>query len=334
MKKLAVLLLTLLTLSFLFSCGDTTEGGEPELKEFTVTLAYDSEIVTVTGENPRTVKEGESVSFDVTVKEGYVVKSVSHGTYDATTEKLTVDNVMRNINVIFEVEEADFDTNVTFRYVFEGEDEDTSTPKAAPHINMGTQITVRAKNREKAFLGWSFGKNGEIVSTEKKFTFIATPEIVTGPTLYVYANYRDTNVFYIDPNGGEIDSYSLNMTASQYYNASVVDGVAKILLQDKYFNFAECASTFWDDGTFYRKGYVLREYNTKADGTGEGYSLGSKFSTKNGKNDAKLYCIWERDTFGFDYQDVTIPLPSGVKAANAPDWITSGIMITAMIQES
>lgn len=328
MKKLALLLLTLLSLSFLFACGDTTEGGEPELKQFTVTLAYDSEIVTVTGENPKTVKEGESAAFDVTVKEGYVIKSVSHGTYDATTEKLTVDNVTRNINVTFEVEEAGFDTSVTFRYVFDGEDEDTSTPKAGPSINMGTQITVRAKNREKAFLGWSFERNGAIVSTEKEFTFIATPDVVKGETFYVFANYRDSNVLYIDPNGGEIDQHSKNMKATGYYSATVVDGVAKIVLQDKYFNYAECASTFWDDGTFYRNGYVLREYNTKADGTGDGYSLGSKFSTRNGSYDAKLYCIWEKDTEGFDYQDVTIPLPANVKAANAPDWITSGIMIT------
>ena len=355
MKRLALLLLAVLTFAFLFSCGgdsgitppideETEESGgkkpgktdkeddekkeEASVKEFNVAIAI-TDGVTVNDENPKKVKEGDDVSFNVVINEGYVLKSVSHGIYDGTAQKLTILNIKRNTNVTFEVEEASYDTTVTFKYVFLGEDGDTSTPKGNnATITMGTVITVRAKNEDMAFLGWSFSKNGTIVSTEKEFSFKTTPDIVEGSTFYVYANYRDTNVYYYDLNGGSVDLYSSNMKATTYYKAALTDGKVKVTLLDKYFNYAECASTFWDDGTFYRNGYVLREYNTKADGTGDGYSLGSKFSTKNGSYDATLYCIWEKATEGFDYQDVTIPIPSDVKAANAPDWITSGIMIT------
>ncbi len=51
---------------------------------------------------------------------------------------------------------------------------------------------------------------------------------------------------------------------------------------------------------FTRDGYTLTGYNTKADGTGEAVSLGSKAT--GGKGKIELYCIWEENTPASDFE--------------------------------
>ena len=54
-----------------------------------------------------------------------------------------------------------------------------------------------------------------------------------------------------------------------------------------------------DLGTFVRPGYHLVEYNTMPDGSGQGYSLGSKIIVNTGvtkKDHEILYCIWLKET--------------------------------------
>ncbi|MBO5879652.1 MAG: leucine-rich repeat protein, partial [Clostridia bacterium] len=201
-------------------------------------------------------------------------------------------------------------------------------------VSAGTNIKLTAGDEKRIFVGWSFEKSvesgGEIVSTEREFEFRLEPSIVKLGALYVYANYKDSNVFYYDPNGAAVDTGTVNMENNEYYTATFgTDGLIKVTLLEKYFNFAECASTFWDDGTFTREGYVLAEYNTRPDGTGEAYSIGSKFFPK-GEGDLPpiLYCIWEKATEvdKFLYQDLKMPLP--VQQKYAPDWNTDGVVIT------
>ncbi len=50
---------------------------------------------------------------------------------------------------------------------------------------------------------------------------------------------------------------------------------------------------------FSREGYTLTGYNTKADGTGESVSLGSKVT--GGKGKIELYCIWEQNSPDADF---------------------------------
>jgi len=298
----------------------------------------------VLGDNPVDVPLGESVSFDIKIKEGYVFVSSSHGIYDSQTETLTVDEVTERLNVSFVTEKATYDTTKTFKYVFNGAADDTTSVKESSSVKYGTVITVRSKDASRAFLGWSFGspmkQGAAAVSTAKEYTFTVSPNITKNDVLIVYANYQDavssgegkakpTNIFYYDANGGSINTSVKNSTGNDYYSAQPDGARLKITLFEKYYNYTKCASTFYDDGSFYRDGYVLVEYNTKPDGSGEGYSLGSKFFTKmDGENYPTLYCIWEKASDGFIYEDFELPRPEGITAKNSPEWNTSGVIIT------
>ncbi len=328
-KSLLAFLLFFISLTVCVSCS----GGVGDDKEKYRVMVSVDEGATVTGENPKDVKEGGSATFDISLNDGYGFVSTSHGTYDWETGKLTVENVTERINISFVTEKLEYSTSETFIYVFKGESGDVSDPKASSYMKMGTQITVTSNNTSKIFVGWSLGTNyakgGVIVSTDRQYSFRASPETVKDGKLYVYANYLESNVFYYDPNSGSINEMSTNMVHSKYYTAKNEGGKVKVTLGSKYFDYSECASTFWNDGTFTRAGYVLKEYNTKPDGSGEGYSLGSKFYTvTDNASQAVLYCIWEEETENFEYEDFTFARPSGVTAARSPDWHERGVIIT------
>ena len=61
----------------------------------------------------------------------------------------------------------------------------------------------------------------------------------------------------------------------------------------------KCPSTLPDKGYFTRDGYVLSEYNTKADGTGTAVSLGSKI--RSDSSTLTLYCIWLKTNEASDF---------------------------------
>ena len=54
-------------------------------------------------------------------------------------------------------------------------------------------------------------------------------------------------------------------------------------------------TTLHENGSFARDGYTLVGYNTKADGTGEYVSLGSRVNSY-GKGALDLFCVWEENT--------------------------------------
>lgn len=327
MKRILLALFALFTVSlFLFSCS---ENNPPEEKTYRVMVALDDGF-TVTTENPVEVKEGESAVFGITIEEGFVFSSASAGIYDETAGTLTVSNVTERMSISFSVEALGYDPSVTYSYVFKGAVGDFSSVKNSSSVSEGTLITVTSINTDRYFIGWSYGKKaidgGEIVCAEREYRFRLLPDIVSDGVLYVYANYTDANVFYYDLNGGTLNTDTLNMKANDYYTASYFNSKLKITLKDKYFSYAECASLFWDDGTFVNEGYVLKEYNTKPDGSGEGYSLGSKFYAPT--EAGILYCIWEQANPGsdFGYLDVTLPLP--VESGYASHWNENGVIIT------
>ena len=337
MKKISLLFSLLFTLLLITACslgGNNPPDDDIPSADVTyrVMVAVD-EGFSVKGTNPVDVKKGDTVSFNITIDEGYVFSSASAGIYNENTGILTVENVTERMNITFVVEKLDYDPNQTFAYIFKGKDGDFTSTKSSSAVNAGTLITVTSAYEEQHFVGWSFGKSlisgGELVSTERIFKFRLTPSIVTDGTLYVYANYTDANVYYYDLNGGALNINSHNMRDNEYYTLERVQGMLKVTLSDVYYRFAECASLFWDDGTFSRPGYVLKEYNTKPDGSGEGYSLGSKFYTVSDGGLAILYCIWEKAESASEFAYSEISMPSPVDKKYAPDWRESGVAITS-----
>ncbi|MBO5945695.1 MAG: leucine-rich repeat protein, partial [Clostridia bacterium] len=198
-------------------------------------------------------------------------------------------------------------------------------------VKAGTVVTVTAGDNGRRFVGWSFGapydEGGYIASEQREYTFRLSPDKANNGWIEIYPNYTDSNVYSYNTNGGSINLNSYNMQQNEYYTAGIEGNNVKVTLLDKYTSYAECASTFYDDGTFYRDGYVLKEYNTEPDGSGDSYSLGSKFyiETKNAKS--VLYCIWEKETpkEDFNYTVIDMPTPEGL--AYLDRWYTSGIRI-------
>ena len=107
----------------------------------------------------------------------------------------------------------------------------------------------------------------------------------------------------------ETYSLSVNSAVNVYVNCSMkvvydanggktTDGKTTM---DTTFCVSEykCPSTLPDKGYFSREGYVLSEYNTKADGTGTAVSLGSKI--RSDSSTLTLYCIWLKTNESSDF---------------------------------
>ncbi|HBJ18739.1 MAG TPA: hypothetical protein DDY70_03200 [Clostridiales bacterium] len=328
--------LLILTLFIFCACAPAGDGGNTDNGEKTYRVMVTvPEGATVVGKNPVEVKAGESATFRITVGKEYVVTGVSDGTFDPATGTLTVTNVREKKNITLSLLHVGYDTTVKYAYFFHGTDEDTTSEDSGQQLFAGTEITVRAGDTGRLFTGWSFSKLGAdpsvIVSTEREYTFRLSPDLASGGKVDLYANYADTNRLYYDANGGTVNRGTKNMTTSDYYTTSVSGSSVLVTLKQKYLDYCECASAFWDDGTFRRDGYLLKEYNTKPDGSGESYSPGSKVYHVTGDGSyLTLYCIWEKcaDAGVFSVADTTYAAPSGVNPNYIPEWSERGVKIT------
>ena len=305
----AALLCAAVLLFSLASCGD--DGGEEGGDKFRVVLTT-GDGYTVTGSNPLEVESGGSAVFNVSLENGYIFTGVSDGEYNEETGVLTIADVTRNLSVTFSVEKVDYDTKKEIEYEFYGATSDTSSLENGTYLS-GREVTVTAGDETRLFVGWSTDPAGlDIISEEREFTFRFGKYLDDGQTkLRLYPNYTDNNKYTYDANGGHIkDSEDTTLT---------------VTLDEEYLEFAESVSTMYDNGTFVRDGYVLIEYNTKPDGSGDVYSIGSKVYLSPNEP-LTLYCIWAEETpeGAFTYQSVSYPKPSGVLGA----WESEGVIIT------
>ena len=313
--------------------ADFSDGKEGEV---TVDIKKSGSGITLT-QTSVTAKVNEDLEIAVKFASGYKFdKSVPAGTYNKETGILTIPSFPAGTSRVTVYSKA-LDE---YYFSFEGSSSDTCSLASGDFYIEGTTVTLKAGDTSRQFAGWSYGKlaanGGSIFSTEREFTFELSRAVTSSATslkIAIYANYIDGNVYYYDANGGNINTSSTNRSDTSYYTAVATSGKLKVTLGASYFNaVGAVASTFYDDGTFYRDGYVLKEYNTKADGTGDGYSLGAKFSIDpiDGTNPT-LYCIWEKESAAadFTYKAVSIPRPSGVNESKAPYWVEDGIEITS-----
>ena len=336
MKRFWILLVFVMLM--LASCSSSDKGEENnkgngsanEDGYHTVTVLA-TEGIRVTSENPLKVKDGERAVFTVENDNNIAIQNISEGRFNYADGTLTVDSVRSDMRISLEGERVDSDTSVICQYKFMGASYDTSS-KRSGSISLGVKVTVNAGFEARSFVGWSVGatleNGGRLISSDKSYSFRISEDMINDGVLFLYSNYTDANVLYYDPNGGQMNSGTENIENNTYYTLDVVNSLLKVRILSEYYDAAGCAATFYDDGTFTRDGYVLKEYNTAADGSGEGYSLGSKFPLN--LDTCTLYCIWSPDTAhsDFEYEDIKIPLPEGVSAAMAPHWCSDGIVIT------
>lgn len=326
----------LFALLLLGACAPAEDNGDGTDTEKTYRVMVTApEGATVVGKNPTEVKEGGSVTFRITLGKEYVFTGASDGTYDPATGILTVSDVRERKNITLSVLHVGYDTTVKYAYFFHGGEEDTTSEDSGQQLFAGTEITVRAGDTDRLFTGWSFSKLGAdpsvIVSTDREYTFRLSPDLVAGGKIDLYANYTDSNKLYYDANGGTVNRGTKNMTGNAYYTVTTSGSSVLVTLKQAYLDYCECASAFWDDGTFRRDGYLLREYNTKPDGSGESYSPGSKVYHVTGDGSyLTLYCIWEKcaEAGVFTVADATYAAPAGVNRNYIPEWCESGVKIT------
>ena len=335
MKRTRSFLVFLILLSLftgVFSSCGPEKDPEPDAETFYRVMLTCSAGVRVTSENPVRVKAGATASFTVEFGETFAPDSLSDGRIDGN--RVLVENVNKDMSVELKAIDLGYSTSESFFFFLYGGEKDTSSVGKNKRVGAGERITVNAGDEYRIFLGWSLGAflsdGAPLLSAERAFTFRASPDLVSGGNIGVFANYVDSSTYYLNPNGGTVDTSSRNMRASEFYTATMENGAVKIVFSENYAAKFGCLCTFWDDGTFSRPGYVLKEYNTKADGSGEGYSLGSKFFSKPQNEQAPvLYCIWERaEESLFSARDFSLPRPSGISVQNAPDWHESGVIIT------
>lgn len=297
-----------------------------------VLLTFD-ENVSVTSENPVYVDSGKNAEFDVSFTDQFALDTLSHGEYKGG--KITVKNVREDTVVKVSSTFVGYDTTTVYNFMFYGAEADTASLRNGERITCGTRVTVNANEKFKVFLGWSFGgyttDKSKMISESRSYTFRLTPAMNDGKgMLKIYANYAETGAYLYDPNGGALNMNTTLTAKNDYYNTAAEAGRLKVTLSGQYLNVIETANLFYDDGTFTRDGYVLAEYNTKPDGSGEGYSLGSKYYIDFSASEVPvLYCIWKKasDASHFTYEDFNFPYP--VKASRIPHWHESGVMITS-----
>ncbi|MCR5458104.1 MAG: leucine-rich repeat protein [Clostridiales bacterium] len=166
------------------------------------------------------------------------------------------------------------------------------------------------------FDGWSFNdyicnSTNPNYSTKEKYAFIADAE------KKVFVNCSMT-VRY-ETNGGLTKDGKMSLETT--YSVS------------EY----KCPSTLPDQGYFTREGYVLSEYNTEPDGSGEAVSMGSKIRSDSSK--LTLYCIWLKtdDPSDFEYtrgSGITITGYKGNKKDVVIPEKIEGLNVTAIAKKA
>lgn len=339
MKKIFFLLTLVFSLFLLVSCSNADpqekpapeKGDEPATFSVTVILNGDG---TDMSNMLITATEGEDLEIPLTFSTGYTYSSSTpEGIYDYERGVLVIPSISSSTRRI--VVEAKEMSEYWFKSFLSSGD---SCDKPNDSYFEGTAVTVTAGSDEGTFIGWSFGKSlsagGTIVSSDKTFTFVLNDLISNSHNIKIYSNYAFDNVYSYDANGGVINRNSVNIRNNEYYTATVSGDKVEVTLGAKYFETVETASTFYDDATFTRPGYVLIEYNTKPDGTGEGFNMGAKFQIDSIKDGMPvLYCIWakETDSQSFVFKETDIPRPNGAKADCVPYWQENGVEITEYV---
>ncbi len=289
----AVAVLALAGCSFII--GNTSGGEEPPAEQRTVKVMLgEGEGFVISGDNPKTVAPGETVSFDVKINDDYILDEVSGGaTYDASSGRLVLSNVQYPTTLKLKLHPK---YSYSLSLFCDEKAGSVSHNAGSSNIREGSQVTVTATPAENAtFLGFSSGdyidKGGKLLGYATSYTFTMSENVT------IYANYQikmpdaptiaeigDTVIYHA--NGGTV-------------KGSTLETVTVKLVKSNYI----CPNALISNGTFVRDGYVLAGYNTKPDGSGKFYAPGWNIILSD-KNAAVLYAQWLPETPASDFQYV------------------------------
>ncbi len=272
---------------------------------------------TIAGENPVTVQAGEDAVFSVTLEEGYTfVQTEGGGSYENGV--LTVPEVYypTTVNMV-----AAPETDKVKFFVDNETGGGMVTMDLSDQIFFypGTHVVVTAEPHEgHYFAGWtldkSMDKGGRLLSTNSVYQHTITErgeifgnfyEIVTEEAEAAKPAAADNLAGPTQTYGGwGIQGNESRHMIEYKANGGVVSGYASDTWYDEVSTAVfSCPNTLAETGIFVREGYVLLEYNTKADGTGDVIPCGGKVIPDGDMT--TMYCIWVpySDPTHFTYED-------------------------------
>jgi len=290
MKKVFAALAAAAALLLFAGCARTLDA-------YVTVMLEDAAGVTVAGENPRTVRVGEDVSFAVTLADGAVYLGNDAGA-EYKNGTLTLSRVLYPTTIRLDVV-AD-PTYSSFNVVNRSPNGRVLTT-AAPGSTLlnGERVTVTATPADGyVFSGWTLGdtaaRGGELVSRTQEYSFRIESDTV------LYAN------FITQAEADALAARDLCYLTYHTAGGKTVRGGADTYTQEAdltTFAFPNCLA---DRDYFVRDGYVLIEYNTKPDGTGDAYSLGSKIIILDGSRQIDLWCVWAKESDPSNFTTATV----------------------------
>ena len=181
-----LLLLACMTCFSVTSCDKGNEQQQPQDDENTCTVTLVGDEHVNLPKNPTvTVEKGESVSFSVTVDEGFVL-TADRDDVEIKRKSITVSNVQDDITVTLTSNPAYRFTATTTNAVY---------GRVSASVNSGwvianSDITLEAiANKGKKFIGWS--KNYPMVDGGKIYSFDTSVSLKLNEDTTLYANFTN-----------------------------------------------------------------------------------------------------------------------------------------------
>jgi len=250
---------------------------------------------TVEGDNPVLISPGSDAVFRLDMAEGAVcIQADSGAVYDEASSTLTVPAVQYPKTV--SIRTAQNPQKVKF-YVEHG-------GKAGGYIGadieqgfvyQGTVANIFTEPKDDyIFLGWTLDKTlargGTLVSEEERFTYVVQD------ASRIIANFAEKPPEEkVDIVSGTIKGNVSTRIFTYHANGGTYAATGQTVVPmeiGEYHTFQNCLAA---KDQFVREGYQLIEYNTRADGSGDAYSPGSKI-LELGHEPVMLYCIWAKES--------------------------------------
>ena len=99
--------------------GTQPDGGNDKREEHKVSFIY-SEGITYEGQNPIMIKDGESLTLDITLDPTYIIVEVQNASYDPLTRQISIASVSSDVRIRAIAEDVGYDTASQYNYNFCG----------------------------------------------------------------------------------------------------------------------------------------------------------------------------------------------------------------------